>query len=177
MGYQDAFEPGCWRYEGPICMVLKEPYVSPRTTLRRRKAAQLERRGCFDLNVSNCSVVSFDEAIFEVRSTVVRRDNDEAEHLEAEAKAARARNRARERSRRATNAHSYELSKSQRKRAEPRKAAGIVERQERLPRGPCKANAASTPLQAPRRKGGSHPEGPGGFCSAKCRAGCPDNPR
>lgn len=145
--HQDASEPGGWRYEAHL-MVLKEPYVSRETTLHRRQAAQLERRGCFDLNVSNCSVVSFNEAISEVRSTVIKKDNEEREHLEAEAKATRAKNRARDRSRRATNAHNYELSKSQKKRAGRRKAAGLPERQVELPRGPCKANAAGIPLQA-----------------------------
>lgn len=81
---------------------------------RRERAAKLDRHGSFDLNVSNCSVASFDDAMTKVATTVIRRDDGERQRLEEEHKAERARNRARGRSRRATNAANYEMSKAQR---------------------------------------------------------------
>jgi hypothetical protein len=145
--HQDASAPGGWRYEAHL-MVLKEPYASPATLERRERAAKIERRGSFDLNVSNCSVVSFDDAVTEVATTVIRRDDGELRRLEEERKAERARSRARERSRRATNAANYEMSKAQAKRQERRQKAGLPEKQVQVPGGPRKASSAGIPKQA-----------------------------
>lgn len=55
---RDASAPGGWAYEAHL-MVLAGGYASPATKVRRAAAAELERAGGVDGNVSNLSIVSF----------------------------------------------------------------------------------------------------------------------
>ncbi|MGI5133310.1 zinc ribbon domain-containing protein [Streptomyces sp. CA-106110] len=151
---RDASSPGGWAYEAHL-MVLTSGYASPATKARRAAAADLNRVGGIDGNVSNLSVVSFpdtfDPADGAVSSTRVELTNDELASLEKARRKERGRKRALDRSRRSTNPAQYTPSKRQQDRAARREAADLPERQVQTPGGARAANKAGVPKQAYRR--------------------------
>jgi hypothetical protein len=151
---RDASAPGGWAYEAHL-MVLISGYASPVTKARRAAAANLDRVGGIDGNVSNLCVVSFpdtfDPAAGEVSSARVELTNDELASLEKARRKERGRKRALDRSRRSTNPAQYTPSKRQQDRAARREAADLPERQVQTPGGARAANKAGVPKQAYRR--------------------------
>ncbi|MGI5144523.1 transposase [Streptomyces sp. CA-106110] len=151
---RDASSPGGWAYEAHL-MVLTSGYASPATKARRAAAADLNRVGGIDGNVSNLSVVSFpdtfDPADGQVHSTRVELTDAERAALEKARRKERGRKRALDRSRRATNPGQYAPSKRRQARAARRKTAGLPERHVHVPGGARAANKAGVPKQAYRR--------------------------
>jgi hypothetical protein len=136
-------------------MVLTSGYASPATRARRAAAADLDRVGGIDGNVSNLSVVSFpdtfDPADGAASSTRVELTDDELAAHEKARRKERGRERALDRSRRATNPGQYAPSKRQQARAARRKTAGLPERHVHVPGGARAANKGGVPKQAYRR--------------------------
>jgi hypothetical protein len=125
---RDASAAGGWAYEAHL-MILGDGYCSPATRARREAAADLQRVGGVDGNVSNLAVVSFPRSFSpadgEVASTRVSLSQEEKARLAQKHRKDRARQRALHRSRRAGNPQRYRPSHRQRGRAE-RRAAAIV---------------------------------------------------
>ncbi|GAA2396106.1 hypothetical protein [Dactylosporangium salmoneum] len=148
--YRDPGAAGGWRYEAHL-MILGPGYTSPAVTQRRQAAAQLERRGGVDVNVSNLTVVSVptgpDGGLAASR---VARTGEHDAVLAAQRLRQRRRNRALERSRRAANPTQYRLSPRQQRRADRRHAAGLPPVQTTMPGGPRVANTAGIPARAYR---------------------------
>ncbi|WP_409468765.1 zinc ribbon domain-containing protein [Streptomyces sp. HC307] len=146
-----ASAPGGWAYEAHL-MVLGPGYASPAVQQMREQAAQLDRVGGVDGNVSNLSVVSFpaglEPAKGRAESSEITLTDDERARLEKEARKRRGRARALERSRRATNAAQYALSKKQARRAERRAAKGLPAKQVAVPGGARAARSNGVPKQA-----------------------------
>jgi hypothetical protein len=151
---RDASAPRGWAYEAHL-MVLSGGYASPATRARRATAAELERVGGIDGNVSNLSIASLpdslDPADGHLTTSRVELTDAELAALARLERKARGRRRALDRSRRATNTVQYGLSKRQRQRAERRKNSGLEERQVTVPGGARSANAAGIPKQAYRK--------------------------
>jgi len=137
---------GRWRFEAHL-MVLTQPYVSPSTRARRAAVAiaTADRRAGIDVNVSNITIASVDDA-HDLRVTRVERSAGQRQRSHRRARQERRRQRALERSRRAMNAQQYQLSKRQAKRARRREAAGLRP-VEVIPMGPRRARADGRPLQ------------------------------
>jgi len=134
---RDASAPGGWAYEAHL-MILGDGYCSPATRARRQGAADLQRVGGVDGNMSNLAVVSFPGSYSpadpgvpaksrwwgadfvgwdgDVASTWVRLSEEEKARLAQKHRKDRARQRALHRSRRASNPQQYHLSRRQRKR-------------------------------------------------------------
>jgi hypothetical protein len=136
-------------------MVLAGGYASPTTKAQRAAAAELDRIGGVDGNVSNLSIVSFpstfDPAHGDIEATRVELTDDELASLAKARRKERGRKRALDCSRRASNPGQYEPSKRQQARAERRQAGGLPERTIETPRGARSANKADVPKQAYRR--------------------------
>jgi hypothetical protein len=151
---RDASAPRGWASEAHL-MVLTGGYASPATRARRHAAAELERVGGIDGNVSNLSIVSlpdsFDPADGPLATSRVEPTEQELAALARAERKARDRRRALDRSRRATNTRQYGPSKRQQARAERRKNAGLAEHRVTVPGGACVANAAGVPKQAYRK--------------------------
>ena len=147
---QDAHALGGWRYEAHLT-VLIEPYVSPRTAVRRANAvlATTDRTAGIDVNVSNVTVASHDTGR-DVRLTRVERDEPQMISDRSRSKRERRRKRELERSRRAANRAQYQLSKRQEKRARRREAAGL-RTVDVIPAGPRKARVDGVLLQSYRK--------------------------
>jgi hypothetical protein len=150
---QDASAPRGWAYEAHL-MVLAGGYASPGTRARRQAAADLERVGGIDGNVSNLSVASLantlDPAEGHLAASRVELTEREVAALARAERKARDRRRTLDRSRRATNTRQYGPSVRQQKRAGRRHRAGLVERQVTVPGGARTANAAGIPRRAYR---------------------------
>ncbi|MET8957872.1 transposase, partial [Streptomyces sp. NPDC004533] len=148
---RDTSAPGGWAYEAHL-MVLTGGYASPATKARRTAAAQLERAGGIDGNISNLSIVSFpdtfDPADGDVETTRIESSDAELAALAKSRRKDRGRRRALDRSRRASNPGQYRPSKRQQARAERRQAAGLPARTVQTPRGARAANKAGVPKQA-----------------------------
>ncbi|MCC3770717.1 transposase [Streptomyces sp. UNOC14_S4] len=146
--------PGGWVYEAHLT-VLGPGYASPAVRRMRQQAAQLNRIGGVDGNVSNLSVVSFpaslDPAEGRAKSSEITLTREEKARLEREARKRRGRARALERSRRATNAAQYRLSKKQQHRAERRAAGGLPEKKVTVPGGARTTRDDGVPRRAFRR--------------------------
>ncbi|MFE6491920.1 hypothetical protein [Streptomyces sp. NPDC057748] len=144
-----ASAPGGWAYEAHL-MVLGPGYSSPAVRGMRDRAAQIDRIGGVDGNVSNLSVVSF-PAQFDggmpVSTEVTLTDAEQA-LLEKQAKKQRSRARALERSRRATNTAQYGLSKKQAARAQRRADKGLTPKTVTVPGGAREARSDGVPKQA-----------------------------
>jgi hypothetical protein len=170
-------------------MILGDGYCSPATRARRQAAADLQRVGGVDGNVSNLAVVSFPRSYSpadgDVASTRVSLSEEEKARQTQKHRKDRARQRALHRSRRASNPQQYHLSRGQRKRAERRAAAGLQERQLVVRSGGRLVEASGRPRQSYRSDGvaplcsapgrhGSTPETQGQkgvcLCSAECRS-------
>ncbi|MGI5144692.1 MULTISPECIES: zinc ribbon domain-containing protein [unclassified Streptomyces] len=151
---RDASAPGGWAYEAHL-MALCGGYASPATKARRAAAADLERVGGVDGNVSNVSVVSFpatfDPAHGAIEATRIELCDDECAALAKARRKERGRKRALDRSRRASNPGQYGPSKRQHARAERRAAASLPERVVEVPGGARAANKTGVPKQAYRR--------------------------
>jgi hypothetical protein len=151
---RDASAPRGWAYEAHLT-ALTGGYASPATRARRKAAAELDRVGGIDGNVSNLSVVSLpdtlDPADGRMATSRVELTAQELTALARAERKARDRRRALDRSRRATNTRQYGPSQRQQKRAERRKNAGLAERRVTVPGGARVANAAGVPKQAHRR--------------------------
>ncbi|MEU8792695.1 zinc ribbon domain-containing protein [Streptomyces sp. NPDC048643] len=151
---QDVSAPDGWVYEAHL-MVLAGGYASPTTRSRRRAAAELDRVGGIDGNVSNVSVVSFpstfDPSDGPVESSWIELTDEEHAALAKARRKERGRKRALDRSRRATNPVQYGPSKRQQARTERRKQDDLPERHVHVPGGPRAANKAGIPKQAYRR--------------------------
>ncbi|WP_336114050.1 zinc ribbon domain-containing protein [Streptomyces sp. PTD9-10] len=149
-----ASAPGGWSYEAHL-MILGPGYVSPTVREMRRTAAELDRIGGVDGNVSNLSIVSFPASLDPAdgcpKSSEIVLTEEERVRLEKEANKRRGRARALERSRRATNAAQYGLSKRQVKRAERRAAKGLKPKTVTVPGGARDARSNGVPKQAFRR--------------------------
>ncbi|MEU1230404.1 transposase [Streptomyces sp. NPDC005828] len=148
-----ASAPGGWAYEAHL-MVLGPGYASPAVRRMRRHAAELDRVGGVDGNVSNLSVVSFPAGLdpdqgAPMSSEIVLTGAEKA-RLEKAAMKRRGRARALDRSRRATNTAQYGLSKRQRFRAEQRAAKGLPEKTVTVPGGARAARTDRVPKQAYR---------------------------
>ncbi|MGI5133462.1 hypothetical protein [Streptomyces sp. CA-106110] len=137
-------------------MVLAGGYALPTTKARRAAAAELDRFGGVDGNVSNLSIVSFpstfDPAHGDIEAMRVELTDDELAALANARRKERGCKRALDRSRRALNPGQYEPSKRQQARAERRQAGGLPERTIETPRGARSANKASVPQQTYRRE-------------------------
>ncbi|MFT3915236.1 MAG: hypothetical protein QM704_14290 [Anaeromyxobacteraceae bacterium] len=142
--------PGGWRYEAHL-MVLKEPYVSPATRVRRAEVAvaEADRLAGIDVNVSNLTIAS-QVAGGDLRLTRIARDLATKDGDRGRRRRERRRQRALDRSRRAANSEQYRLSKRQEKRARRRAAAGLTPVNV-IPQGPRIARSDGVPLQAYRR--------------------------
>ncbi|MGW2695616.1 zinc ribbon domain-containing protein [Streptomyces sp. NPDC001296] len=151
---RDASAPGRWVYEAHL-MALVGGYASTTTKARRKAAADLERVGGVDGNVSNLSIVSFpaafDPAQGDIEATRVALTDDELAALAKAHRKERGRKRALDRSRRASNPREYGPSKRQHARAERRAAADLPERAVAVPGGARAASKAGVPRQAYRR--------------------------
>ncbi|GAA1499829.1 hypothetical protein GCM10009802_54340 [Streptomyces synnematoformans] len=148
-----AGAPGRWVYEAHL-MVLGSGWSSPAVRQMRDRAAQLDRIGGVDGNVSNLSVVSFPADLApegKPVSTEITLTENERARLEKAAKKRRGRARALERSRRATNAGQYGLSKKQAARAARREAQGLKLKAVMVPGGARAARSDGVPKQAFRR--------------------------
>jgi hypothetical protein len=136
-------------------MVLCGGHASPATRARRHAAAELDRAGGIDGNVSNLSVASLPASLDPVDGQLASSRVELTEHelaaLARLERKARDRRRALDRSRRAGNTAQYGPSKRQQKRVERRKEAGLAERQVVVPGGARVANAAGIPKQAYRK--------------------------
>ncbi|WP_225798767.1 transposase [Streptomyces sp. NK15101] len=154
-----AGAPGGWVYEAHL-MVLGPGYASPAVRQMRQRAAELDRIGGVDGNVSNLSVVSFpaspDPADGAPRSSEIVPTDQERARPEREAKKRRSRIRALERSRRAANTAQYGLSKRQAARAERRAAQGLKPKKTTVPGGARDSRSDGVPKQAFRRDRLSH---------------------
>jgi hypothetical protein len=152
--HRDASKPNSWAYEAHL-MVLTGGYASPTTRARRAAAADLDRVGGIDGNVSNLSVASlpstFDPADGPLATSRVELTDAEITALARLERKARDRRRALDRSRRATNTRQYGLSKHQQQRADRRKKTDLAERQVTVPGGARAANAAGVPKRAYRK--------------------------
>jgi hypothetical protein len=137
---RDASAPRGWAYEAHL-MILAGGYASLGTRARRKKAADLDRVGGIDGNVSNLSVVSLpdslDPADGPLATSRVELTDAELAALARRERKARDRRRALDRSRRATNTRQYGLSKRQHKRAERRAKSGLAEREVTVPAAPA----------------------------------------
>ncbi|MCJ0869045.1 transposase [Streptomyces sp. AP-93] len=146
--------PGGWVYEAHL-MILGPGYTAPSVRDMRQQAAEMDRIGGVDGNVSNISILSLpatlDPADGTPASTEITLSPEERALLEREAKKRRDRARALERSRRATNTGQYGLSKKQTKRAEHRAAKGLTPKQVTVPGGARAARVDGVPKQAFRR--------------------------
>ncbi|MEU1227085.1 transposase [Streptomyces sp. NPDC005828] len=154
-----ASAPGGWAYEAHL-MVLGPGYASPAVRQMRRRAAELDRIGGVDGNVSNLSVVSFPASLdpadgAPASSEIVLTDGERAQ-LEREAKKRRGRVRALERSRRSMNTGQYGLSKKQTKRAQRRATQGLTPKTVIVPGGARADRPDGVPKQAFRRDRLSH---------------------
>ncbi len=151
---RDASALGGWVYEAHL-MVLAGGYASPAMKARRAAAAELERVGGVDGNVSNLSIVSFpsafDPAQGDVEATRITLTDDESRALAKARQKERGRKRALDRSRRVSNPGQYGPSKGQQARAGRRAAAGLPERAVGVPNGARAANRAGVSRQAYRR--------------------------
>jgi hypothetical protein len=151
---RDASTPSGWAYEAHL-MILSGGYASPATRARRAAAADLDRVGGIDGNVSNLSAASlpssFDPTDGPLTTSRIELTDAELTALARLERKSRDRRRALDRSRRATNTRQYGLSKRQRARAEHRKKDGLAERQVAVPGGARVANAAGIPKQAYRK--------------------------
>ncbi|MCJ1676988.1 transposase [Streptomyces sp. APSN-46.1] len=147
-----ASAPGGWVYEAHM-MVLGPGYTAPAVRAMRDRAAQLDRIGGVDGNVSNLSIVSFPAGLTTGApvSTEIRLTDAEQRLLEKQAKKRRGRARALERSRRATNAHQYGLSKKQSARASRRAENGLKPKAVTVPGGARDARSDGVPKQEYRR--------------------------
>ncbi|WP_274562290.1 zinc ribbon domain-containing protein [Streptomyces spiramyceticus] len=147
-----ASAPGGWVYEAHL-MVLGPGYSSPAVRTMRDQAAQLDRIGGVDGNVSNLSVVSFpaDLTTGKPVSTEVTLTDAEQRLIEKQAKKRRGRARALGRSRRATNTAQYGLSKKQTARAARRAEKGLGPKTVTVPGGARAARSDGVPKQAFRR--------------------------
>ncbi|WP_240667536.1 transposase [Streptomyces luteoverticillatus] len=149
-----ASAPGGWAYEAHLT-VLGPGYTSPAVRQVRQQAAELDRIGGVDGNVSNLSVVSFPASLEAsagaAKSSEIVLTDDERTRLEKEAKKRRGRARALERSRRATNTTQYVLSRRQTARAERRAAKGLTPKAVIVPGGARAARADGVPKQPFRR--------------------------
>ncbi|MDO0916218.1 transposase [Streptomyces sp. DT2A-34] len=147
-----ASAPGGWVYEAHL-MILGPGYSSPAVRQMRDEAAQLDRIGGMDGNVSNLSIVSFPASLDGGNpvSTEITLTEEERARLEKAAKKRRGRARALERSRRATNCAQYGLSKKQARRAERRAAKGLKPKAVAVPGGARDARSDGVPKQAFRR--------------------------
>ncbi|MCJ1677810.1 zinc ribbon domain-containing protein [Streptomyces sp. APSN-46.1] len=147
-----ASAPGGWAYEAHL-MVLGPGYTAPDVRAMREQAAELERIGGVDGNVSNLSVVSFPADLTGGKpvSTEITLTEEERARLEKAAKKRRGRARALERSRRATNTAQYGLSKKQARRAERRTTKGLAPKAVTVPGGARDARSDGVPKQAFRR--------------------------
>jgi hypothetical protein len=136
-------------------MVLCDGYASSGTRARRKAAAELERVGGVDGNVSNLSIVSFpsafDPAHGDIEATRIEPCDDERAALAKARRKERGRKRALDRSRRASNPGQYGPSKRQHARAERRAAANLPERAAEMPLGARAATKTGVPQQAYRR--------------------------
>ncbi len=146
---QDPNADGGWRYEAHL-MVLTQPYVAPRVTACRARAAieTADRAVGIDVNVSNLSIASHQTGRDLKLSRIVR---DEPQQARDRSRARRARRRQREmdRSRRALNRQHYQLSRRQDKRARRRAEAGLRPL-DVVPAGPRRARADGVPLTSYR---------------------------
>lgn len=146
--------PGGWAYEAHL-MILGPGYTAPAVAQMRQQAADLDRIGGVDGNVSNLSIVSFPASLDPAEGapavTEITLSAQEQTRLEKEAKKRRGRARALERSRRATNTAQYGLSKKQTRRAEHRAAKGLREKTVTVPGGARTARSDGVPKQAFRR--------------------------
>ncbi|MDT0470173.1 zinc ribbon domain-containing protein, partial [Streptomyces gibsoniae] len=151
---RDTSAPGGWAYEAHL-MVLTGGYASPATKARRTAAAQLERVGGIDGNVSNLSIVSFPNTFApadgDVETTRIEPSDAELAALAKARRKDRGRKRALDRSRRASNPGQYWPSKRQQARAERRQAAGLPVRVVETPGGARAANKGGVPKQAYHR--------------------------
>lgn len=157
---RDASAQGGWAYEAHLT-ILGEGYCSPATRARREAAADLERVGGVDGNVSNLAVVSFPRSfspadrgvpaksgwVGEVASTQVILSPEERARLAQKRRQDRRRQRALNRSRRASNPQRYHLSHRQRQRAERQGAAGLGELEVVVPGGGRLVDARGKPRQ------------------------------
>ncbi|MFJ7271148.1 transposase [Streptomyces sp. NPDC099050] len=147
-----ASAPGGWVYEAHV-MVLGPGYTAPAVREMRDRAAQLDRIGGVDGNVSNLSIASFPAALDggTPESTEVTLTDAERARLEKEAKTRRGRARALERSRRAMNAAQYGLSKKQARCAARRAEKGLPPKTVMVPGGARASRSDGMPRQAFRR--------------------------
>lgn len=147
-----ASAPGGWVYEAHL-MILGPGYTAPAVRAMRDRAAQLDRIGGVDGNVSNLSVVSFPADLTggKPESTEITLTDAEQRLLEKQAKKRRGRAHALERSRRATNAAQYGVSKRQAKRAARRAEKGLKPKAVTVPGGARAARSDGVPKQAFRR--------------------------
>ncbi|MDB4961267.1 MAG: transposase [Myxococcales bacterium] len=147
---RDPNAAGGWRYEAHL-MVLVSPYVAPSVAADRAVTAEQTRgrHAGIDVNVSNLTVASFQNAA-DLTITRVERDGHARQRSHRRARQERRRQRSLDRSRRAMNAHQYQLSKRQEKRARRREATGLPARQV-IPNGPRIARSDGKPLQAYRK--------------------------
>ncbi|MER5181191.1 transposase [Streptomyces sp. NPDC002896] len=149
-----ASAPGGWVYEAHL-MILGPGYASPAVREMREQAAQLDRVGGVDGNVSNLSVASLPASLDPTdgapASMEITLTDEEKARLEREAKRRRGRARALERSRRSTNAPQYGLSERQAKRAQRRADAGLTPKAVTVPGGARAARSDGMPKQAFRR--------------------------
>jgi hypothetical protein len=151
---RDSAAPGGRAYEAHL-MVLTCGYASPATRARRRAAAEQDRIGGVDGNVSNLSIVSFPNSFAPadgpVRSSRVELTDDELAALHRAQRKARGRKRALDRSRRTANPDQYQPSKRQQARTQRRAAAALPAKRSATPRGARVGNKAGVPKQAYRR--------------------------
>ncbi|WP_327253440.1 transposase [Streptomyces sp. NBC_01244] len=149
-----ASAPGGWVYEAHL-MTLGPGYAAPAVRQMRDRAAEMDRIGGVDGNVSNVSIVSLpaglDPAAGVPASTEITLSPAERALLEQEAKKRRGRSRALERSRRATNTAQYGLSKKQARRAEHRASKGLPEKAVTVPGGARASRSDGVPKRAFRR--------------------------
>ncbi|MER7826229.1 transposase [Streptomyces sp. NPDC096097] len=154
-----AGAPGGWVYEAHL-MMFGSGWSSPAVRQMRQQAAELDRIGGVDGNVSNLSAVSFPANLDPSAGTAVSSEivltDTERTRLELEAKKRRGRARALERSRRSTNTGQYGLSKRQRDRAERRADQGLMPKTVGVPGGARDSRSDGVPKQAFRRDRLSH---------------------
>lgn len=139
---------GGWRYYAHL-MILGPGHTSD-STKQRRAATPDGRVFCVDGNVSNLSVVSrLDQPdIADVRAGQVTVTPDQRQAAQLAAAKQRHRAKALDRSRRASNADQYHPSPRQAKREQRRAERGQAPKQETLPKGARKGNAAGVPTRA-----------------------------
>ncbi|WP_241266201.1 transposase [Streptomyces boncukensis] len=147
-----ASAPGGWVHEAHLT-VLGPGYSSPAVRAMRDRAAQLDRIGGVDGNVSNLSIASFPASLGggKPESTEITLTDAERLLVEKQAKKKRGRARALERSRRASNAAQYGMSKKQANRATRRAAKGLEPKAVTVPGGARDTRSDGVPKQAFRR--------------------------